>query len=133
MSATGPREWAIRFAATLFEECLELGASVEMVLAGRSIPPLAGADRRTRVLDALARLPEEGHPPLAELVQGSPARAQRVVITSDDSAELLRGNGAIDSKLRVITPGEVPASPGTGGSVRRDVGLDATRIVCAVD
>src|SRR5207244_3192001 len=64
----GSREWAVRVAASLCEGWLEQGAEVMLVLPGRVVPADGGRRQRRRVLDALARLPDDARTPLAELL-----------------------------------------------------------------
>lgn len=60
LSPTGPRESAIRVAASLFAGWLDQGASVGLEVAEQSFPPaVASPFHRTRVMDALARLAAE--------------------------------------------------------------------------
>jgi uncharacterized protein (DUF58 family) len=53
------REWAIRVCASLCESWLEQGAEIALWLRGHVIGPAAGQQHRQRLLDALARLPDE--------------------------------------------------------------------------
>jgi uncharacterized protein (DUF58 family) len=53
------REWAIRVCASLCESWLEQGAEIALWLRGQVIGPAAGQQHRQRLLDALARLPDE--------------------------------------------------------------------------
>lgn len=64
LSPDGPREWAIRIAASLFVGWLDQGAKVGMVIGHRSFPITSSSSGYRRlVLDALARIPDaEGQP-----------------------------------------------------------------------
>jgi uncharacterized protein (DUF58 family) len=53
------REWAIRVCASLCESWLEQGAEIALWLRGEVVPASAGLAHRRRLLDALARLPDE--------------------------------------------------------------------------
>ena len=82
----GSREWAIRVLASLAKGWLEAGAQVGAASGEAFLPPQAGAEQATRILDALARL-GDGSQPLGEVLASGPMRsvgsAVRVVVTSD--------------------------------------------------
>jgi uncharacterized protein (DUF58 family) len=83
----GSREWAVRIAASFAKGWLEAGAQVGIVWHGVAIPPASGAVQMRRILDALARLPDDCPTPLASLLASGPCRGLRsgvqVVITTD--------------------------------------------------
>ena len=55
----GSREWAIRIVASLAKGWLEAGAQVGAVWDGQVIPPASGQRQLHRLLDGLARLPDD--------------------------------------------------------------------------
>jgi uncharacterized protein (DUF58 family) len=88
LSPAGPRESAIRVAASLFAGWLDQGACVGLEAGEHSFPPaVASAFHRTRVLDALAKLnANDDMPPRASAPQPRRKKSEPglvVVITSD--------------------------------------------------
>jgi uncharacterized protein (DUF58 family) len=83
----GSREWAIRIAASLARGWLEAGAQVGACWNGQVIPPASGTRQLQQLLDALARLPEQTGPALAETLRHPACRDFRdgvqVIITTD--------------------------------------------------
>lgn len=83
----GSREWAIRIAASFTQGWLQAGAQVGLVTHGAIFPPAAGAEQSHRILDALARLPEDSFTTLSQLLELPCCRYFRhglqLVITTD--------------------------------------------------
>lgn len=81
------REWAIRAVASLAEGWLAEGAQVGLVAAGEVIPPASGTSQTHKILDALARLPDEAGASLPETLRHPACRGFRdgvqVVVTTD--------------------------------------------------
>jgi uncharacterized protein (DUF58 family) len=81
------REWAVRIAASFAKGWLEAGAQVGVVWHGVAISPASGAAQVRRLLDALARLPDDCPTSLIDLLASAPCRGLRsgvqVVITTD--------------------------------------------------
>ncbi|MCL6504278.1 MAG: DUF58 domain-containing protein [Pirellulales bacterium] len=90
----GSREWAIRIAASFAKGWLEAGAQVGIVYGGVAISPASGAAQMRRILDALARLPDECPMPLVDLLASPPCRISgwgvQVVITTDRRTQIRR-------------------------------------------
>lgn len=83
----GSREWAIRVVDSLATGWLDAGAQVGAVWAGASFVPASGRGQLRLLLDALARLPDDGPRPLGDVL-GTPAlcgmsAAVRIAVTSD--------------------------------------------------
>jgi len=101
--ADSSREWAVRVAASLVEGWLAQGAEVEAVIDGRLYPTAAGATHLRRLLDALAALPDDRGPPLADVLAASCCRAfadgVQVVVTTDSGLAAL-GSAAGESHRR---------------------------------
>ncbi|MCS7044888.1 MAG: DUF58 domain-containing protein [Gemmataceae bacterium] len=81
------REWAIRIAASFAKGWLEAGAQVGIVFHGVTISPASGVAQMNRILDSLARLPDDSSTPLSELLTAPACAGFRsgvqVVITTD--------------------------------------------------
>lgn len=89
LSPTGPRESAIRVAASLFAGWLEQGASVGLEVGEHSFTPaLASPFHRTRAMDALARLNAEETRTTASSLQShqpKPGAGMVVIVASERS------------------------------------------------
>jgi uncharacterized protein (DUF58 family) len=83
----GSREWAIRIAASIVEGLLAEGVSVGLVAGRQEFVPDAGGPCRQRLLDALARLPDDTPELLAEVLARPACRTfadgLQLVITTD--------------------------------------------------
>lgn len=94
LTPEGPREWAIRIAASLFVGWLEQGASVGMTIGDRSYPVSSSSPEHLgRVLDALARIPDlkEGRSSQVVRRESYPSRKElEIVIASERSKCALR-------------------------------------------
>jgi len=81
------REWAVRIAASFAKGWLEAGAQVGVIWHGVVISPASGAAQVRRLLDALARIPDDCPTTLNDLLASAPCRGLRsgvqVVITTD--------------------------------------------------
>jgi uncharacterized protein (DUF58 family) len=131
--ADGSREWAVRIVASLAKGWLEAGAQVGAVWNEQVIPPASGQQQVHRVLDGLARLPDEPGPSLAGVLANPAYRGFRdgpqVIVTTDSA--LLSG-GWISSAdeqqrwvvLRAAAFGD-PRPPERGRPARQLCGRDA--------
>jgi uncharacterized protein (DUF58 family) len=82
----GSLEWAIRVAASLARGWLEEGVQVGLAAPGVSIAAASGAGQIRRILDALARLPDDSETGLNELLALPICRGisgLQIVITTD--------------------------------------------------
>jgi len=81
------REWAIRIAASFAKGWLEAGVQVGLVVHGSALAAASGRAQLDRVLDALARLPDDQGTPLSQLLASSACRhfggGLQVIITTD--------------------------------------------------
>jgi uncharacterized protein (DUF58 family) len=91
-AGSGPqssREWAIRIAASFLEEWIGQGAEVEAIFSGRVVTSRERSikARRSRVLDALARIGSEDPHSLADLLDIPACRefggGLRIIVTTD--------------------------------------------------
>lgn len=91
------REWAIRVAASFAIGWLEDGAQVGLACGSQDIPPASGLTQLHRILDALARLPNECDRSLAEVLACPRCRGFREglqVIVTTDRTQVQNGCGA---------------------------------------
>jgi len=101
-AGTGPdssREWAIRIVASFAKGWLSDGAQVGLAWGGFDIPPASGQAQLHKILDALAALPSEKLPPLAEVLSCPRCRGFRdglQVIVTTDRAHSHAGCGACE-------------------------------------
>lgn len=104
----GPREWAIRVAASLCIGWLDQGASVGMVVGDRSFAvSRSTAKHRTRVMDSLARLDSKPKPRRSAPTISSDVLT--VVITSRQQRdEAPPPNCPLERERRIIFPAEWP-------------------------
>jgi len=83
----GSLEWAIRAAASMAKTFLDRGALVELLVGDVRVPMGGGKRQRCQVLDALARIPSQGGPPLERLLTSSSvlrfSSGLQVVLTTD--------------------------------------------------
>jgi uncharacterized protein (DUF58 family) len=94
----GSREWAIRAVASLVAGWLEAGALVGAAWAGTYLPPGAGRGQAVRVLDALARLPDDSPEPSADVLNSALTAGQegiRIVVTTDAGLDRLGRVGGV--------------------------------------
>jgi uncharacterized protein (DUF58 family) len=104
----GSREWAIRIAASFAESWINQGAGVEIVFNGQVVSARSGAvqTRRTRILDALAKLTADGLLGLTDLLDLPACRrfdgGLRIVVTTDLGLRRLNGTGARDPKTHFV-------------------------------
>jgi uncharacterized protein (DUF58 family) len=114
-SSEGSREWAIRIAASMAKGWLEAGIPVGLVTHGVLLAPRGGRAQLIRVLDALARLPDDNGIPLADLL-AHPACQQvtslQIIITTDRAGIATRQGRANHRRWVVLKcagfmPGEV--------------------------
>jgi uncharacterized protein (DUF58 family) len=102
----GSREWAIRIVASLAKGWLEAGAQVGAAWAGEDFPPAFGRSQLCRLLDSLARLPDESDPPLAGTLLSPACRGfhdgLQVIVATDAALTGLRRSSAPDDRQRWV-------------------------------
>ncbi len=98
----GSREWAIRIVASLARGWLEAGAMVGAVWNGQAIPATSGTGQLHRLLDSLARLPDDSEVPLAETLVSPACRGFRdglqVIVTTDVALAGVKRPGSGDDQ-----------------------------------
>ncbi|MBI3407338.1 MAG: DUF58 domain-containing protein [Planctomycetes bacterium] len=97
-SGNGPdssREWAIRIVASLAKGWLEAGAQVGAVWNSQVFPAASGQHQSTRLLDALAKIPQAAERHLADVLAGPACRGfhegLQVIVTTDRALAELSG------------------------------------------
>lgn len=113
------REWALRIAASLIEGWLAQGAEVGAVIGGRVYPAAAGAAHRRRLLDALAVLPDDRGPTLADVLAVPACRsfadAVQVVVTTDHALAALGAAAEPHRRFFVLEADGFDANPDPAG------------------
>ncbi len=106
------REWAIRIGASLSAGWLEQGAEIALTFGKQDFPASGGKPHQSRLLDALATIPDDTSESLQSVLARSSFRdGLRVVITTDVSLGQIQTNVPSDARIIVLRASSFDESP----------------------
>ncbi len=120
LGPNGSREWAIRIAASLARGWLEAGAQVGAAWTNTFISPASGSAQASRILDALARIPDQCSGSLAQLFDAPSVRGARAGVRVAITTDAFSARASAGDMIRFV----VLDRRGFGGDVVRSMGCD---------